>query len=638
MADVAARIRVAVARHGVLQHGLGLLALRLDPGHRLAAQLVEHRSVQGRVAQQLAHQLDRRRQLLAARLKAHRQRPRSVALEADADLGAQRIEPVLHLLARQVGRALVQHGGQQVQRLGLALHRRQVAAAQGDPRRHRLPARGLGQQRELHAGGWRGQAPALRARVDVGRTGIEALGRGRRGLRHEALHLRGHVHGGRRRGAHRLVGGHVGPQRAVGRQQGLRREALHVFQPGRANAVAQQEEQAPVALRHGFRQGHAHLLGVGELLLPGVEPLHAGALQFFGRDRLGRHAFQRGQQGLLCRRHVLPRGERRAEGQEARVVQRLGPGPGAGGQLLLGHALVQPSGRRVAHHQRQQLGRGMVGVRAGHAVIGHHQLRRAADATQRDRALAVLHRIQRVQHRQLAVGSRDPAEVALHQREHPGRVELARHDQRRVVRLVVAAVEGLETADVHLLDVGARTDRGIAVVVPLVHRGERLLEQHAFRVVLAHLHLVAHDRHLAVEVLARDEAPGHRVAEPVQVPAQAGVVGGEAGEVVGTVEPGAAVGAQAALVEFRPHRGMPRGALEQQVLQQVRHAGLAVVLVPAADAIGQVHRRRGLGIVGRQQHLQPVGQAVLGDALDLFHGGRGGHRRQSGVQGQQEQR
>jgi hypothetical protein len=59
-------------------------------------------------------------------------------------------------------------------------------------------------------------------------------------------------------------------------------------------------------------------------------------------------------------------------------------------------------------------------------------------------------------------------------------------------------------------------------------------------------------------------------------------------------------------------------ALEQQVLQQVGHAGLAVVLVHRADQVGQVDGDRGLAGVGEQQHAQAVAHAVFADA---FHAG-----------------
>ena len=58
------------------------------------------------------------------------------------------------------------------------------------------------------------------------------------------------------------------------------------------------------------------------------------------------------------------------------------------------------------------------------------------------------------------------------------------------------------------------------------------------------------------------------------------------------------------------------GALEHHVLQQVRHAGFAIALVARADHIGDVHRDRRLGVIGEQQHLQAVVEAVFGDAFD----------------------
>ena len=61
---------------------------------------------------------------------------------------------------------------------------------------------------------------------------------------------------------------------------------------------------------------------------------------------------------------------------------------------------------------------------------------------------------------------------------------------------------------------------------------------------------------------------------------------------------------------------MARRALEHHVLEQVRHAGLAVALEARADEVRDVDRHRRLRRVGEQQHLQPVVEPVLGDALD----------------------
>ena len=63
------------------------------------------------------------------------------------------------------------------------------------------------------------------------------------------------------------------------------------------------------------------------------------------------------------------------------------------------------------------------------------------------------------------------------------------------------------------------------------------------------------------------------------------------------------------------------------MLQQVRHAGLAVVLVARAHVIGQVDRGRGLGVIGDQQHLQAIGQPVLVDAFDRLHAAHAGRQR-----------
>jgi hypothetical protein len=74
------------------------------------------------------------------------------------------------------------------------------------------------------------------------------------------------------------------------------------------------------------------------------------------------------------------------------------------------------------------------------------------------------------------------------------------------------------------------------------------------------------------------------------------------------------------------------------MFQQVGHAGLAIVLVLGAHAVGHVDRGGGLAGVRRQQHLQAVGQSVLGNALDFANGlercGKGSRQqRGSGQQG-----
>jgi hypothetical protein len=85
---------------------------------------------------------------------------------------------------------------------------------------------------------------------------------------------------------------------------------------------------------------------------------------------------------------------------------------------------------------------------------------------------------------------------------------------------------------------------------------------------------------------------------------------------VGAVEPGGAVEIHAALAELGHDVALRRRALEEHVLEQVRHAGLAVVLHPRADEVSDVDRGFGLRRVGEEQDPQAVVEPVLRDALD----------------------
>src|SRR5262249_19555617 len=83
------------------------------------------------------------------------------------------------------------------------------------------------------------------------------------------------------------------------------------------------------------------------------------------------------------------------------------------------------------------------------------------------------------------------------------------------------------------------------------------------------------------------------------------------------------------------------GALEEHVLQQVGHAGLAVALVARADEDRHVDGDLGGGVVGEEEEADAVVVAGLGDALDgggLLRlggalGGGGGRGRGQGGKG-----
>jgi len=99
----------------------------------------------------------------------------------------------------------------------------------------------------------------------------------------------------------------------------------------------------------------------------------------------------------------------------------------------------------------------------------------------------------------------------------------------------------------------------------------------------------AHDGHLGIEVGLLDEAVHEAVRFERDGELEVFVGGGERLEIINAVHGGAAVEYRAVFLERLGHVRMIRCALEDHVLEQVRHAGLAVTLVPRADEHGQVH-------------------------------------------------
>ena len=273
---------------------------------------------------------------------------------------------------------------------------------------------------------------------------------------------------------------------------------------------------------------------------------------------------------------------------------------------------------------------------------GRHRAEERADelrvgaAAHGDAALAVAGRLGRVQARQRARRLRDAAELARDDRQRGRRVELAGDHQHRVVRLVVGAVERAQALDVDALDVRARADDRLAVGVPVVGRRLHLLPQHEQRVVLAALELVAHDRHLGVERLLADEGLRHALGLDLDRELEVLRRRGEGLVVVRAVEARRAVHLHAAAAELLPQVLDRRRAEEQHVLEQVRHAGLAVVLVARADAVGDRDRRGRLARVGEEDDLEPVVERVLGHALDRGTGGDAGRELRERQRGREE--
>ena len=276
---------------------------------------------------------------------------------------------------------------------------------------------------------------------------------------------------------------------------------------------------------------------------------------------------------------------------------------------------MQPAGGCVAEREHDQIERREIRVGASrHVVRGHYPLD-VADATNRHRAFAVLRGLLRVEAGNCPCWLRNRAEVLGDELECLGLVELARDEQHRVIGLIVVAIERLQPVDRHVLEIGSRSDRRLAVVVPEIRGREDSFQQHIGRTVLARLELVPDDGHLAVEIGLGDERVHHAIRLEVERPAKILVRGRERLEVVRAIEPGGTVRTRAVLGQLLRDVAMAGRPLEHQMLEQVRHAGFAVALMAGADLICHVDRDRLLRLIRKEQDLKAVGQPVLSDAF-----------------------
>ena len=603
-------LRAEVTGAGTRGHRLRFAALGLDAGDVLGAQLLELGLGEGGRLEHLRDERHHFGQVLPGGGGAHAQ-ALGAAVEAHARLEV--IEAAADLLAGHRPGAAREHGRRQAARALAAHHVVELAEAQRHADGHRVAAGFLGQQRQFGAVGQFGHRGAA---VDVGGRRIEGFARGHGSAAPVVGDQRGHVRRVGDFGAVGRVGGDEARQRAVaGLEVGLG-HARDVLRGHRLDAVALQEEQAPVARGDGFRQRGGGGVGVVEQKLGVLEQLGARLGHFVvgeGRgvgllhllDQLGGH------------RHVVAvAGQLRQHQHRAGLGQLPGTGADRGDQAGLDQGLVQAAAGRVAQHLAQHFQRRAVGMRGGRQVVVQADQAGVADAAHHHFALAVLHGLARIGGLHRLGRALERAEGRGHFRQRLRRVDAASDEKRGVVGAVVRAIEGLQPLDRHVFDVRAGADGGLAVVVPEVGGGRHPLQEHAHRIGFARLHFVAHHRHLAVEVAAAHVGIHHAVGFQRQQPVQVVLACGEAAEVVGSVQPGAGVVADAAAAHFARDVGVGGRALEQQVLKQVGHAGFAVVLVARADQVGEVHRDRGLGGVGEQQHAQAVAEAVFGDAFD----------------------
>ena len=443
-----------------------------------------------------------------------------------ADAGLQLVEVVLDLLARLLLRAAHQHA-----------RRRSCARPRGSARLFSSPkrsvsvattrpaARLLGQQRRLHAAR---RAAALHARLDVRGRGVEGLARRR--LRRRPCSPRARLPRPARAGSRRGRASSVGMNspsvrlRASGTCSATRCTSSGVT-ASRRSRWRKNRRQSPMRgplgqrARAGRRVVELRLLevlqqrGRARSTSSGVDGSLAEALH--GR-RAARRAPRRASAVLRAprRRSTTKPGSCSCRARSRRAARR---------ELRLDQRLVQAARGRVAEHVGQHVDRRRSrdgGRRARGRRRARSGCRRRAAASPRARRPASAPRCRGRQRARRASGSCPKCFATSASARRL--VELAR--RRSAPRCRAGTRCGRRPAAARSARSRCRraADGRVAVVVPEVGELLHALEQHARRVVLAHLELVAHHRHLAVEVLFATtkrvhHAVGFQAERPVEV-------------------------------------------------------------------------------------------------------------------------
>ena len=335
-----------------------------------------------------------------------------------------------------------------------------------------------------------------------------------------------------------------------------------------------------------------------------------GALQLTLGDALGLELVELGDQRLL---HVIRRlaridecdGIEDAGGlQEAAAAER-----GQGEAGLVDQLAIDPRGlavgQRLRHHEHR--------IRIGMAVVGrlvrHHHRRQRPGLLEVDPALLGVHRLLRdvARHRRRRLG--DAGEVLIHQADRVVRLEVAGDQQRGVVRHVVGVVERADIINGRRIEVVHAADHRVLVGMHVEGmKADQLVQQAERRILDAHAalflhHLALGDEGLLVHAQAR-HAIGFHPQRQRQVLRRNGLMKHR------RVLVGIGVG-------LATNRGDDRrvlfgldvlGALEHHVLEEMREAGPARLLVLRTHVVPQLDldNRRRLVLV--QDHDHAIGE------------------------------
>ena len=249
-----------------------------------------------------------------------------------------------------------------------------------------------------------------------------------------------------------------------------------------------------------------------------------------------------------------------------------------------------------------------------HDAAGQHRLRHAG-VGHIDPAVGALRGLLRAR-RALGRGfGRDRAIVFLRQRLDLIQRHVARHDQHRRVRRIVAVVPVQRVCAGQPFHLGPPADHGAAIGVVVVLDRRNLFAKERRGVAVGALRaFLQHDLPLGLPVILADAKIGHPVRLHPHDQRQA--VGGDTLEVGGEVVAGKGVVGPAirghGLGQFARRQRV--GALEHQVFQIVGKAGLARHLVGGSDPVpDHLHDDRGAVILDHHR-LQAVVQREAADA------------------------
>ncbi len=202
-------------------------------------------------------------------------------------------------------------------------------------------------------------------------------------------------------------------------------------------------------------------------------------------NELGSQALNRTFLGHFGKKHHVARlGQRKTK---ARYKRR---------QPVFHQRFVQPTGGCITERRQQHIECREIRVARRRPVIRQRNIGCFADTTHSHFALAVLGWLAGVGELNRLAWLGDLAKGSDDFAQSKRRFDAAGNQKGGVVRPVVLSIKGLQALDRQILDVGARTNRRIAVVVPQVRGGGNAINQHARGIVLARFHLVAHDGHL----------------------------------------------------------------------------------------------------------------------------------------------